>query len=63
MSCPYCGKDDIYTREVTYKEEEFDHYDEDGNAVYHYVWTSYDQNTCDDCKETWESNHRSWTSN
>ena len=53
MSCPYCGKDDFYTREVTNREEEFDHYDENGEPVYRTVWTSYYVHTCREDGTTW----------
>ena len=53
MRCPYCRKDDIYTRKVTNREEEFDHYDENGEPVYRTVWTSYYVHTCREDGTTW----------
>ena len=53
MTCPNCGKDDIYTRDVTHREEEFDHYDDNGNPVYRTVWVTYYEHTCQDCGASW----------
>ena len=61
MSCPYCGKDDFYTREVTNREEEFDCYDENDDAVYKTVWTSYYEHSCNRCWKTWTTDWQTWS--